>query len=275
MNHRLLFLLAASAFLLPGEASAQLSSRYRYERTVVGPEGGVSVEQQSSRAVAGPFGAATRVSRSGSYVASSGATLEYSHRYGSVVGPLGGVRGSSSYVHAESADRGLTYSRLSSSLAVGPDGGVAYGRTTAAVGPFGAADDLLSEMPAELASELSYERTVVGPSGGVSVEEQSSRAVAGPFGAATRVSRSGSYVASSGATLEYSHRYGSVVGPLGGVRGSSSYVHAESADRGLTYSRLSSNLAVGPGGVAYGQTTAAVGPFGAAGYRRSAVIVRP
>src|SRR5262249_26718989 len=121
-----------------------------------------------------------------------------------------------------------------------------------------------------------YERTVVGPDGGVYSEQRSGRAVAGPFGAAVRAERSGSYVAPDGATLEYSHRSGGVVGPLGGVRGSTSYVHAESADRGLTYSSYSSNLAVGPvGGVAYGRTTAAaVGPFGAVGYRRSRGVGR-
>src|SRR5262245_44117697 len=139
MNYRRLILLAASALLLPGKASAQLASGYQYQRTVVGPDGGVYVGQRSGGAIAGPFGAAAGMSRSGSYVAPSGATLEYSQRSGGVVGPLGGVRGSTSYVHAESADRGLTYSSYSSNLAVGPVGGVAYGRTTAAaVGPFGA-----------------------------------------------------------------------------------------------------------------------------------------
>src|SRR5262245_44813636 len=108
MKVRLLFLLAPAALLLPGEALAQLGSGYRYERTVVGPGGGVYAEQRSGRAVAGPFGAAVRAERSGSYVAPDGATLEYSHRSGGVVGPLGGVRGSTSYVHAESADRGRT-----------------------------------------------------------------------------------------------------------------------------------------------------------------------
>src|SRR5262245_53905678 len=233
MKYRLLFLLAASAPLLPGVAPAQQVSGYDYERTTVGPGGGVFVGQRSSRTVAGPFGAATGTSRSGSYVAPGGATVEYAQRSGAVVGPLGGGRVSSaSYVHAESADRGLTYSRHSSrSSPVGPAGGSMF------------------------------------------VGQRSTAAVAGPFGTATGVSRSGSYVAPGGATVEYAQRSGAVVGPLGGGRVSSaSYVHAESADRGITYSRYSrSSSAIGPaGGVAVGRTTAAaVGPFGAVGYRRS------
>jgi hypothetical protein len=134
MKYRLLFLLAASAFLVPGKAPAQLASDYYYQRAAVGPGGGMYVGQRSGGAVAGPFGAAAGVSRSGSYVAPSGATVEYAERSGAVVGPLGGVRaGSASYVHAESADRGITYSRYSrSGTAVGPYGGVP-------VGPYGAA----------------------------------------------------------------------------------------------------------------------------------------
>src|SRR5262245_33495395 len=140
MNFRQLLLLATSAVLLPGEATAQLGSGYQYERAVVGPGGGASVTQRST--VAGPFGAATGVSRSGSYVTPSGGTVEYAERSGAVVGPLGyGRAGSASYYHAENADRSISYSRYSrSSSAVGPVGGVAFGRTTAAaVGPFGSA----------------------------------------------------------------------------------------------------------------------------------------
>ena len=140
MTYRLLFLLAASALLLPGEAPAQLAAGYRYERAVVGPGGGMYIGQRSGGAIAGPFGAAAGVSRRGAYVAPSGATVQYGERSGAVVGPLGGVRGgSASYVRAESADRRFTYSRYSSSgLPVGPVGGVAVGRYSAAVGPFGA-----------------------------------------------------------------------------------------------------------------------------------------
>src|SRR5262245_50620325 len=129
MSFRQLFLLAASAVLLPGEATAQLGSGYQDERAVVGP-GGASVTLRSS--VAGPFGTTTRVSRSGSYVTPSGGTVEYAERSGAVVGPLGYGRASTaSYYHAENADRSLTYSRYSRSRsAVGPVGGVLVGRTT-------------------------------------------------------------------------------------------------------------------------------------------------
>jgi hypothetical protein len=110
------------------------------------------------------------MSRSGSYVSPDGATLEYSEQSGTVVGPLGGGRTTSaSYTHYESADRGYTYSRYSSSastippvggyavggyavggyrvggvgvarttaVGVGPVGGVGVSRTAVGVGPFG------------------------------------------------------------------------------------------------------------------------------------------
>ena len=155
MNHRLLFLAAAAALLLPAEAPAQLMSGFRYEQSVVGPGGGMHVGQRSGGAIAGPFGASSWESRSGTFVAPSGATVQYAERSGAVFGPLGGMRGAStSYVHAESADRGFTYSRYSSrSVATGPVGGMA-------VGPFGG--------------------VAVGPVGGVTVSRTA--AVAGPFG---------------------------------------------------------------------------------------------
>src|SRR5690348_16314880 len=84
MNYRILLLLAASALLLPGEARAQLVSGYRYDHAVVGPLGGVSVGQRSGGVVVGPFGATTGMSRSGTYVAPSGATVQYAERSGSV-----------------------------------------------------------------------------------------------------------------------------------------------------------------------------------------------
>src|SRR6185369_9122464 len=121
------------------------SSDYYYEHAVVGPGGGAALEQGASEVVAGSLGMATSVSRRVAQTAPDWATYEYSERRGSVVGPLGGTRaGSASYFHAETADRGLTYSRYTSSRStvgpVGPVGGVAIGRTTAAaVGPFGAA----------------------------------------------------------------------------------------------------------------------------------------
>jgi hypothetical protein len=134
MKYRFLFVLAAAAFLVPGQARAQLASDYYYQRAAVGPGEGMYVGQRSGGMVAGPFGAAGGMSRSGSYVAPSGATVDYAERSGAVVGPLGGMRaGSASYVHAESADHGITYSRYSrSGTAVGPYGG-------APVGPYGVA----------------------------------------------------------------------------------------------------------------------------------------
>jgi hypothetical protein len=275
MRYLPLFLLAASALFLPGEAPGQQTSGYQYDRTVVGPGGGVYYGQRSGGTVAGPFGAASGVTRSGTYVAPNGATVEYNQRSGSVVGPLGGGwAGSTSRVHAESADRGLTYSRYSSrSTAVGPYGGLAAGRAmAAAIGPFAAADYVQpGEVPGQLASDYHYEHSVVGPEGGTYYGQQSGRTVAGPLGMMSGMSRSGSYVAPSGATVEYDERSGSVVGPLGGGwAGTTSRVHAESADRGFTYSRYSSrSTAVGP----YGG--AAVGPYGGVGYRRSAAIVWP
>jgi hypothetical protein len=274
MKNPLLVPLAAAALLLPGEAPAQPAPGYRYQRTVVGPDVGYYNEQGTGGVVAGPLGAASGVTRSGSYVAPGGATVDYSQRSGAVVGPLGGVRGgSASYVHAESADRGLTYSRYSSSTAVGPYGGLAAGRArAAAIGPFAAADyPLPGEAPALPVSGYQYERTVVGPEGGAYNEQGTGGVVAGPLGATSGVTRSGSYVAPSGATVEYNERSGSVVGPLGGGwAGSTPRVHAESADRGLTYSRYSSRgTTFGPvGGVA-------AGPYGAVGYRRSGVFAWP
>jgi hypothetical protein len=282
MNYRLLFLPVAAALLLPAEAPAQLVSGYRYEHALVGPGGGMAVGQRSGGVVAGPLGASSWGSRSGSYVAPSGATVEYAQRSGAVVGPLGGGwAGSSSYVHAESADRGLTYSRYSSrSTAVGPVGGLAAGRAmAAAVGPFAAPDYLLpGEALAQPVSGFHSERTVVGPDGGVFAEQRTGGVVAGPFGATSGMTRSGSYVAPSGATVEFNERSGAVVGPLGGGwAGSSSYVHAESADRGLTYSRYSSrSTAIGPfGGPAVGPSPAGVGPFGPLGYRRAGGVIWP
>jgi hypothetical protein len=90
------------------------------------------------------------------------------------------------------------------------------------------------------------------------------------------MTRSGSYVAPSGATVEFNEQGRSVVGPLGGGwSGTTSRVHAESADRGLTYSRYSSRSSTsGPvGGVAVGGV--AVGPSGAVGYGRSGAILWP
>jgi hypothetical protein len=280
MSYRPLFLLAATAFLLPGQAAGQLTSGYQYERSVVGPGGGTYYGQRSGRTVAGPLGMASGMTRSGSYVAPSGATVEYDERGGSIVGPLGGgYAATTSRVHAESADRGLTYSRYSSrSTAVGLYGGLAAGRAmAAAIGPFGAADyPLPGEAPGPLTSDYQYERSAVGPDGGTYYGQGSGRTVAGPLGMASGMSRSGSYVAPSGATVEYDERSGAVVGPLGGgYAATSSRVHAESADRGLTYSRYSSrSTAFGPyGGVGYGGV--AVGRYGAVGYRRSGAIVWP
>jgi hypothetical protein len=237
----------------------------------VGPGGGVFNEQRTGGTVAGPFGATSGVTRSGSYVASSGTTAEYAQRGGSVVGPLGGVQGgSTSYVRAQSADGGVASSRYTSrSAAVGPGGGLAAGRAVAAaVGPFAAADYPLpgEAPPPPVSSAYQYERSVAGPDVGYYNEQRSGGTVAGPFGATSGATRSGSYVAPSGATVEYNQRGGAVVGPLGGgYAGSTSRVHAESADRGLTYSRYSSSgTAVGP-----------VGPYGAVGYRRPGVIAWP
>jgi hypothetical protein len=284
MRNRPLFLLAASALLLPGGASGQLTSGFQYQRSVVGPGGGMYYSQRSGGTVAGPFGMTSGVSRSGSYVGPGGATVQYAQRSGSVVGPLGGGwAGTTSRVLAESADGGVAYSRYSSSTAVGPVGGLAYGglaagrAMAASIGPFGAADYSVSGLaPGPLTSDYQYERSAVGPDGGTFYGQQSGRTVAGPFGMASGMTRSASYVAPSGATAEYDERSGAVVGPLGGGwAGSTSRFHAESADRGLTYSRYSSHgTAFGPvGGVAYGGV--AVGPYGAVGYRRSAGIVWP
>jgi hypothetical protein len=136
MRYQPFFLLAVSAVLLPGAALAQPVSGYRYQRTAVGPAGAYT-EQRSGAVVPGPFGAVAGTTRSGSYVAPSGATLEYAERSGAVVGPLGGVQGgSTSYLHAESADRGKTYSRYSSSTTVGPAAGVVgYRRSMGVVWP--------------------------------------------------------------------------------------------------------------------------------------------
>jgi hypothetical protein len=276
MRYQLVFSLAAAAFLLPGEASAQVASGYQYQRTVVGPGGGAYSAQRSVGTVAGPFGATTGVARSGSYVAPGGATVEYNSRSGSVVGPMGGARaGSSSRVYAESGGGGATYSRYSSSSsAVGPVGGLPAGRVmAAAVGPFAAAD-YAPPVPAlpQQVSDYQYERTVMDPEGGVYNEQRTGNSVTGLFGAASGRTRSGSYVAPSGATVEFNEQSGSVVGPLGGGwSGTTSRVHAESADRGLTYSRYSSHSSTsGPvgGGVA-------VGPYGGVGYRRSGAILWP
>src|SRR5262249_42760438 len=73
MNHRILFVLSAAVLLVPGEAPAQPASGYQYQRTVVGPGGGVYNEQRGGGTVAGPFGATAGMTRSGYYVASGGA----------------------------------------------------------------------------------------------------------------------------------------------------------------------------------------------------------
>jgi hypothetical protein len=114
---------------------------YSYPPGVLGPAEGVAVDQRSSSTYAGPFGMTTSGTRNSYYVAPSGATVQYAERSGSVVGPLGGTRsGSISYLHAESADHGVTYSTSRSHYGgVGPVGGVAVGGTMAVgVGPFGA-----------------------------------------------------------------------------------------------------------------------------------------
>jgi hypothetical protein len=276
MKHRLFFLLAAPALLLPGEAPAQFGGGYQYERAVVGPGGGMYVGQRSGGAVVGPFGGAAGFSRSGSYVGPGGATVQYAQHGGTVVGPLGGMRtGSTSYVQAQSPDGGMAYSRYSSrgGVGIGPVGGMVYGQA-AAVGPFGAAGYVLpGAMPAPATSDYNYERSAVGPDGGTLYEEGSGGSYGGLFGGMTGSTRSASYVAPSGATAEYSEQSRSVVGPLGGGwAGTTSRFHAESADRGYTYSRYSSHgTTFGPvGGVAVGGM--AVGPYGAVGYRRSAVV---
>jgi hypothetical protein len=263
MSNRLLFLLAAPAVFLPGQALAQFSSGYQYERSVVGPGGGVAVTRQSSVSVGGPFGAAHRVAQSGTFVSPTGGTVQYSERSGSVVGPLGGVQtGSTTFVHRASY----------SSVGVGPVGGVAVSQTTtAAAGPFGPAY-ISPEAPPASAASYHYERSVVGPGGGVSVMQHSSVAVGGPFVPAFTAPRAGSAIAPNWATVESSERSATVVGPLGGVRSASaSYLHAETADAKLSYSRYSRSSSVGPvGGVAVSRTTAAFGPFGVGG-----VIIRP
>jgi hypothetical protein len=182
MRYQLVFSLAASAFLLPGEASAQVASGYQYQRTVVGPGGGVHSAQRSGGTVAGPFGATTGVAQSGTYVAPGGATVQYNSRSGSVVGLMGGGwSGSSSRVHAESPGGGATYSRYSStSSAVGPAGGLAAGRAmAAAVGPFAAAD-YVPPVPAlpQQVSGYQYDRTVLDPEGASTTS--SGRATASP-----------------------------------------------------------------------------------------------
>jgi hypothetical protein len=281
MNYRSLLVLVGSAVLLSGEANAQPADYY-YQRAVVGPGGGVSVAQRSGVAVPGPFGTTATTSRSGYAVTPGGGTVGYAERSGAVVGPLGGVRaGSASYVRAGYPNSSVAYSRYSRSpLPVGPVGGVAVTRTTAAaVGPFGAADYLPPvELPPEQTSDYDYERTIVGPDVGHAVERGSGSAVAGPFGAASSRTRSGYEVNPSGGTVEYEHRSGSVVGPLGGTRSSSaSYVHAENADRSVTYSYYGRrSLGVGPSdplGIA--RSMAATGPFGSVGYRRTGVYIGP
>jgi hypothetical protein len=141
MNNRLLFLLAVSVFLLPGKAPAQVPSGYHYERTVLGPGGGVYTEQRQGSVMAGPFGAAGGMTRDAYYTAPSGENIQYHERGGGVVGPLGGMRGvSSSYLRYENADQSFTYSRFSgSSTAAGPYLGP-YGAVGAygAVGGYGA-----------------------------------------------------------------------------------------------------------------------------------------
>jgi hypothetical protein len=213
----------------------------------------VAVEQRSGTSVAGPFGAAAGMSRSGSIVTASGATVEYTQQRAAVAGPLGGVRsGSASYVHAESADHSIGYMSLSTrDTPLGPAGAILA--RTAAVGPFGAADfPPAGAALAPQASSYRYERTAVGPGGGVAVEQGSGSTVAGPFGAAVGASRSGSVVTASGATLEYAQRSAAVAGPLGGVRsGGVSYVQAASADRSLGYMSLSRSVSRSPGPLAW------------------------
>jgi hypothetical protein len=259
MKYQLLFSLAAAVLLLPGEAPAQPSSSYQYQRTVVGPEGSVYHEQRAGGVAAGPFGATSGMTRSGSFVGPGGETVEYNERHGSVVGPVGGG--------------GVANNRYSSHAAVGPVGGLAAGRAlTAPIEPFAAADFPLPEGPPGLgASNYQYQRTVVGPEGGEYNEQRTGGGVVGPFGATSGMTRSGSYVGPDGATVEFHQQHGSVVGPLGGGwTGGTTEVHAASADRGLFYSRYSSSGSTfGPVG------GAAVGGYGAVGYRRSAVVTWP